>query len=94
MKLNYKNFQVTVKKSTYFNNNLRVDLIDVEDGLTVATVSVNVKHVPLEKDQIIVKDYSENEGMADWLLENKVAEKTDTHVFVGSSKCPIFKIIV
>lgn len=44
----------------------------------VATISCNIpdKSKSLSPGEFFCKDWNENEGMADWLVENKIASRT------------------
>jgi hypothetical protein len=54
---------------TYHNGNMAVRLMG-DDGSPFATLSVNLPESDtLPKDQFFVKDWSENEGLANQLLE-------------------------
>jgi len=51
-------------------------LLDSEDGSPICTASVNVPEVNLDKGQIIIKDYSENEGVYQSLVDAGVISET------------------
>lgn len=84
--------EVYVERQTYDRGGLRIQLIDA-DGNPFAIASVAVSGVELEPDEIIVKDYSENEGMLDFLVDNNIVELTDLSVFVGPNMCKIAKVL-
>lgn len=82
-------YPVTIKKGTYQNNNrLAVELLmdktqthllqpDHDDMLhlePVATVTVNLVNQPCQEGHGYIKDYSENEGMLQFLTQNGLAE--------------------
>jgi hypothetical protein len=71
-----------------FYGNGRVGLRLVEDGSPVATATVNTA-IRIEPDEIIVKDYAENEGMLDALVQAGVVERSFQPVYIGSfgSRC-------
>ena len=64
-------------------NGHRIDLIDVSDGIPVATATVNVPNVKLEKNEVIIKNYSENEGIYDALIEQNIIKKTSKAVKIS-----------
>lgn len=47
----------------------------------------------LEKDEVAVKDYSENEGMLNWAIENKLVEPPHRFQRSGFINIPICKIL-
>lgn len=61
----------------------RVGLRLVEDGSPVATATINTA-IRVESDEIIVKDYSENEGMVEALVSAGVVEPGFVPIHVGA----------
>lgn len=59
----------------YSNDRLAIELVSAEENIEkglflhepIATSTVNLPHVDLGEDEIIIKDYSENEGMTEAL---------------------------
>ena len=49
---------------------IALQLVDVEDGEPIATASVNIaeEDLPMEDNEVFIKNYSENEGMTDALI--------------------------
>lgn len=76
----------------YLNGRTAIQLISVEDYSPYCDVTVNVD-VPLEENEVAIKDYSENEGMLDFLIANKVVEDTGKRIESGWVKIPICKLI-
>lgn len=64
-------------------NGHRIDLIDISDGTPVATATVNVPNVKLEKNEVIIKNYSENEGIYDALIKQNIIKHTDKFVKIS-----------
>ena len=56
----------------YRNGATAISLESVPDGSPVAVATVNVEDYPLQDDQILVKDYSENAGMVSALVNANV----------------------
>jgi len=61
----------------------RIDLIDIADGTPVATVTVNVENVELKDNEIIVKDYSENVGIYNALVDQNIIKPTSKSVKIS-----------
>lgn len=65
---------------TRYTNGAPALLAISDDGIgePLATISVNLpeRSATLTPGQFFCKDWSENEGMADWLEENKIASRT------------------
>jgi hypothetical protein len=82
-------YNVTVKLGKYSNGRVAIHLDDVNDGYPYATASVNVDHVLLADDEVLIKDYSENEGMLDFLVKNNIVTPTPNGVQSGFVWLPV-----
>jgi len=82
----FKNWSCTTVWGFYGNG--RVGLRLVEDGSPVATVTINTA-VRVGLDEIIVKEYEENEGLIEALVTAGVVEPSFQAVYIGSfnSRC-------
>jgi hypothetical protein len=60
-------------------NQIRLDLLSFDDevGTYVPyyTATVNAEHVELEEDDVVIKDYSENEGLLKGLVKAGIVNK-------------------
>lgn len=66
-----------VQKRQYGNGNLALLLVDAETGEPIAKATLNPwEDVVLAADEIVVKDYSENEGMLEALTAAGIVEQT------------------
>lgn len=75
----------------YENGNLAIEIWSNEEGpITRVTVNPDIK---IPQTQIAVKDYSENEGMVDWLISQDIIEKNPVKVVEsGWVEIPIFNL--
>ena len=71
MKIKFKNWNCTLVAS-YYSNEKRKAMMLVENGEIVAVATVNMPDYPCEKDQVYVKNYSENRGILQTLINNKI----------------------
>ena len=78
----------------YGNNRTAIQLLDASDGGPVATATVNIPECPLEEDQVIIKTYSENEGMLRALMDAGVVSSPVSYVQSGFVTCPICKLLI
>ena len=81
--------EVLVNKSKYSNDRTCLELIDVEDGIPYAVASVNLPNVLLEENEILIKDYSKNQGVLDFLVKNNIVKRTEKSVESGSVWIPV-----
>lgn len=72
MSYRFKNWHVQISKKKYSNGRVAIVLIDEEDGLDLLTATVNLPHEDLQKGEIFIKDWSENEGVLKFLQNNKI----------------------
>ena len=84
-------YSVLLKKGVYNAKNPALELFDMEDGFPFAKCTVNIPG--LAKDEVAVKNYSENEGMLDFLLRNGIVEKPHRYENSGFVRVPVCKII-
>lgn len=75
----YKQWDVEVAFDMYMNGNTAINLVDVEDGGLVATATVNTSAPTFDSDLVGIKDYSENEGMVDFLVKEGIIEEDSVH---------------
>jgi hypothetical protein len=81
--------EVFVRVGTYPNGRVSISLFDTEDGCPYAIASVNLPDVLLADNEVLIKDYSENEGILDFLLENKIVSRTENGVQSGFVWIPV-----
>ncbi len=88
---NFNGREVTVKITTSICPN-RIQLNDAVDGQPYAVATVNIPELGMVEGYVAVKDYSENEGVLKFLIDNDIVEPPVTHVESGYVKLPICKI--
>ena len=79
-KVKFKDWDCNVLFNKYQEGGHRIELLDADDGLPIAVATVNVPNIPLEENEVIIKNYSENEGIYDALVEAKIVNKTKKSV--------------
>jgi len=85
---------VLLKVSKYRNKSTALQLIAV-DGEPVATLTVALDYeVELLDGFVLIKDYSENEGVLAELVRNGIVEDTGNRVSSGYVSIPICKLLV
>lgn len=74
----YRSWNCTLWFGRYANGRTAIRLMecppDPRDGSPIATATVNLPAEPVESGRVIVKDYGENEGMLNALVEAGVVE--------------------
>jgi hypothetical protein len=76
----------------YLDGNIALRILS-DDGELVATASVNTDEI-LPSGYIAIKDYSENEGILDALLDEGIISHPIRWIASGYVKIPVCKILV
>jgi hypothetical protein len=88
--MNFKGFNCYLKIGKYHNKNIKLDLIDIVDNQKITTCTFNFLTIKLKSNEILIKDYSENKGMLQFLIDNKIISDPIKYVH---DKFPICKFI-
>jgi len=87
-----KSIVVRVELGKYANGRTRINLIDDSDNEPYCTATTNLPDVLLLDNEVFIKDYSENEGVLDFLTTNNIVIATDkwaTSGFVDVQVCTL-----
>ena len=77
-----------------YGNGRTAVVLEDEEGL-YAVATVNLPDEPLEDGYVFVKDYSENEGMLQALVDAGIVERTDKDtVQSGYVEVPVAKLTI
>jgi hypothetical protein len=93
MKLDGEKLRLSFSRYAH-NNRVCIELISVEDHMPYAVATVNVPHVELEEGEVLIKNYSENEGVLEMLEKEKVVIRTGRTIQSGHVDIPICKLLV
>lgn len=69
-------------------------LIDVFPGEPIATCTVCLPEYKFEEKETAIKDYSENEGMLQFLVENGIVKDTHKVTYSGYVTIPIVEVLL
>lgn len=89
----FAGYNCNVVRRCYPNGRLALELIDTEDGMPVATATVNLPDVDIKDDEVFIKSYSENEGMMDMLQKEKIIGETLATANVGFTVATLHKLL-
>lgn len=93
LKTAYETYNVRLKFAKYNNGRTAIEIIDVEDGCPVMMATVNLPEAVINDDEVIIKNYSENEGVLEFLIENGIVSKPLRTVSSGWVTCPIVRFL-
>jgi len=65
---------LTLTSWRYLNGALAIRAVDADTGEPVAVLTVNMPDIKLAPGEVLIKDYSENEGALETLLQAGVVE--------------------
>jgi len=67
-------------------------LVDNLDGCPMGRVTMNIPDIELEADEVIVKNYAENEGMLEAILKVNLVQKPHRYVSNGYVDVPVCRL--
>jgi uncharacterized protein YhdP len=85
-------YRCSVIIGQYEDERISIQLEDKKDGIPVATASVNLIDVPMKEDEVAIKDYSENAGMLEILVNADIISMPFKYADNGFVQIPICKI--
>ena len=92
--IQFEGFTCHIEYLKYQNTNrTAIQLLDATEGDPVAMATINMPEVKLEENEVIIKDYSENEGILDVLISEGIVERTGKTVSTGFVTCQICKLL-
>lgn len=83
----FKEWTCEVRQAHYGNGRIALELYNHEGSIAIATV--NCPHVEIPSDCIVVKNYSENEGMLEALQEAGIVGGVVGHIHTGFVIVPV-----
>jgi hypothetical protein len=81
-----------IRTETYKDGKIRIQLYDSVDGTPYATATAVIDG-KLEQGEVAIKDWSENEGILEFLIQNKIVKEPHRFVESGYVKVPICELI-
>ena len=83
-------YTLQIQYGTYQEGNTSMQLIDCADGFPFATATVNLPG--LTETEVAIKNYSENEGVLNFLLDNEIIEAPHRFVQSGFVNIPVCRL--
>ena len=84
--------KLRLKYGVYGNGRTAIELSTL-NGQPYATATVNIPDALLHKDEVIIKTYSENEGILEMLEQEGIVERTGMSATSGMITAPICKLL-
>jgi len=83
IKLSFGEYDCTLTKHQYENGRVALCLNETDTGEPFCVASVNIPEFNLRSNQVLIKNWSENEGVLESLVEARVIEDTGEQVNAG-----------
>lgn len=83
-----------IKRNYAFRNRIALELTDITDGSRVAMATANIPDEPIAENEVIIKDYSENEGMLDVLVKNNIVSEPKRWVGSGFVQLAVCDLLI
>lgn len=91
-----RSYSVRIEKNQYVNGGVALNMVEdggSEDGLPFAKCTASISD-ELHGTEVAIKNYSENEGMLQFLVKNNVVEPPHSFVQSGYVSFPICKLLM
>jgi hypothetical protein len=92
-KIKFKQWDCIIQYKKYKNNRTAICLVDSITFEPIAIATTNIPEVPIKDNEVIIKDYSENEGILETLVNANIISKLGKNVKIGHVKCEICKLV-
>lgn len=94
-KIMFNDFKCLVNtQDTYLNGAIAIQLYEEGTGEPVAHATINVMQGLIKQDEVVIKDYSENEGMLEALVKAGVVSEPLRFIPIsGFVNAPVCKLI-
>lgn len=90
----YKGMDCELIKGRYDNGRIGLEVIDAKDGEPLFTATVNLPDIELASDEVVIKNYSENEGLLEVLVAYNYVIPTGQVVETGYVSVPICQLLI
>ena len=90
----FKGNTLSVEMTRYAGNDRRaIQLIDMEDGYPYCMATVNIPDALIEANEVIIKNWSENEGILEALQVNGIVGPVKRRIQSGFVYCDVVDLL-
>lgn len=92
IQMKFKEYNCSVQFGKYPNGRTSITLTDEEGPVAVATI--NVPEIEIPNGDVIIKNYSENEGILEALIAEKIVSPSKERInlgYVKADRCTLLK---
>jgi hypothetical protein len=96
MKIEYKNepVEIVISHYVYSDNKAKSISLICEDGIPYAHATVNIEGYDYGENEVTIKNYSENEGILEVLIENGIVSEPKGYVDNGYVTVPVCDLLI
>jgi len=88
----FKHWDCVIERQTYYNGRTALVLNEKATGERIAVATINVQE-EIYDNEVVIKDYSENEGMLDALISAGIVKDTGKRIKSGFVKAPVCELL-
>lgn len=93
-KVQFRGWDCRIRVGRYpSTDQIYIQLVDADDGGPIATATIASNEISIDPDKVIIKDYFENEGMSEALIQAGVIGEAVTTVPVGYTTGTVHKLL-
>jgi hypothetical protein len=89
----FKRWICFVEMGTYPNDRNAIELINSKNGEPILVATINVPEILINEDEVIIKNYSENEGVFEALIKAKIIGNPIRTIQTRFITAPICKLL-
>lgn len=92
--IKFLGFKCRLEKGQYPNGRIALELVEIGTEEPVLVATINMVNEYLLEDELIIKNYSENEGVLDVLINAQVISEPIRFVYTGWTTSPVCKLLI
>jgi hypothetical protein len=89
----YNGTAINIKIGRYGNGRKAIQLFDATDKMAYMTATMNVSEKEVDIEDVIIKDYSENMGIYEWLVSKSIIEPAHALHKLAFDSVPVCKLL-
>jgi len=94
-RIEFEGYDIMVCLTEYTDNKRpAITLVDMEDGCDYAVATINIPNMPIPNNQVVIKNYSENEGILEKLIAEGIISNPVGVVQTGYVNVPLCNLLV
>lgn len=94
LKTKYSLYDAYINFLQYGNGRVALEFADAITGESILRATVNIPDEDLAEDEVFIKNYAENEGILDWLIENNIVSQPLSYTRNGFESIPRCKLLL